>query len=238
MSTRARTHTRSAVLALAAVLALSSCGGFAKKGSGEAVAPDDSSDVGGGVALPDQTTEAPTSTTPTTAPRSPEAPQEVRGPRGFANQTTRTDPSGFRVVLTLDGKLRYPASSDLKMQLDVDNVSKQTLRYDSNQTTYFQIQPTGGRSGPSWVNDQCDRKDQSGFKGPPVELEPGESITLNVATYPGERANRESCRNLTKGEYHLIGIVTWCTDDAMKDGICDPAKAKSVLSSPIRFVIE
>lgn len=226
-------------LLLALALVAGACGNFARKGSQpDEQGADTTSDVGGGLALPEpDDTTAPTSPA-TTAKRDPEAPEPVRGPRGFANQTTRTDASGYRVVLTLDGKLRYGVKSDLKMQLDVDNVSNHPLRYDSNQTTYFQIKPASGKSSPSWFNDQCDRRQDSGFEGPPVTLEAGQSITLNVATYPGTRADRETCRVLTPGEYALVGMVMWCPDEAMKDGLCDRSRAKLVPSAPIRFILE
>lgn len=225
-------------LLLAATLVAGGCGGLARKGSHNADATNDTSEVGGGIALPKPEETTASTATPTTARRDPTAPVPVKGPRGPANQATRVDPSGFRVVVTLDGQLRYSAKSDLKMQLDVDNVSNKPLRYDSNQTTYFQIRPASGASSPSWYNDQCDRRDSGGFEGPPVTLDPGESITLDVATYPGERSNRETCRVLTPGQYVLLGLVTWCPDEAMKDGLCDKSKAKTVVSAPVRFVLE
>lgn len=226
----------SLALAVAAAVALSSCGGYARKGS-EQGAPKSTGEVGGGVdTIAPQVTEAPTTAPPTTA-RAADAPEEVKGPRGPANQTTRTDPSGFRVVLTLDGRLRYSASANLKMQLDVDNVSKQELKYDSNQVTYFQITPAGSNN-VLWRNDQCDERDESGFRSPPVGLAPGESITLNLATYPGTRSNRESCRVLKPGQYRLIGYVLWCTEAAIENGICNQSKATTVTSAPIPFVID
>ena len=234
MASRRPAPLGAAALAIAALLVLSGCG-LSRSGGATTTAADEA--VGDGV------------TTTSAAAGDPSAPSTTAGgagsqtttttaPAGYANEVTRTDPSGFKLVLSASAPLRYTKASYPKFQLDIENVSGKTLYYDSNQTRFIAIRPADGRAQPAWSDSSCSKQGTSGFQGPPVGLDPGERVTLMVATYPGERTvpDRESCRVLTPGSYAVGGAVTWCP--VVTDGLCERTQAKTITSSVITITIE
>src|SRR5437870_3681345 len=66
------------------------------------------------------------------------------------NRTVRDDPSGFRLVLVVAPRQCVSRGDDLQLELDIENISKQPLQYDTNQTQFFSINPEGDVSRPGW----------------------------------------------------------------------------------------
>lgn len=237
-------RSRPASLRLPAVLVplvlLTGCMGLARSSDQPEAAG--SEEVGSGLSVPEKLAPPPTTSaggggggpdgqqTTTTAPASESS---------FANEVIRTDPSGFKLILSASGRMRYRVKDDPAFQLEVENVSSRPLMYDSNQTRFFAVKPADGRAQPVWADHMCSVQG-SAYKGPPVTLEPGERVTLAITTYPASELEptRESCRVLTPGKYHLAGVVTWCPEGTLTDGFCTHEKSKAIPSSPLTITFQ
>lgn len=225
----------SAVALIVASLLLGGCG-LSRSTDAKPAASDDKV-VGDAVTTTAANTDG-TAAPSTTIGRAGSPTTTTTAVEGYANEVSRTDPSGFKLILSASAPLRYTKTSFPKFSLDIENVSTKVLHYDSNQLQFIGIRPADGRSGPSWDDSRCSKQGTSGFQGPPVTLEPGERVTLMVATYPGERTvpDRESCRVLTPGRYLVGGAVRWCP--VVTDGLCDPAKVTTITSSALTITIQ
>jgi hypothetical protein len=236
---------------VAATLVLSACG----SGSHGPVS------VGSDVHLPSVTVAASVSSTaspatPTTAPTttwpaSPGASSPVRStvPRdvclgpdrpGPSNVETRTDPSGWRLTLTVADRLCFTRRDSIVLQIDIANAGRQPLQYDSGQIHYFSIVPVGGTPGAGWQDTDCtSRRPEIGAPpSPPLTIAPGDSTTLTQGKYPSSDPGSagERCRHLA-GTYDVYGIVRWCPPGSTAKGSCDNKLSRDVLSAPIRIRI-
>jgi hypothetical protein len=136
---------------------------------------------------PGRRTNAPTPTT--------RAPRDRCDP---PNYSTIDDPSGFRLILTIAPRQCLKHSDDFTLQLEIQNISKQPLQYDSNQSQFFDIYPEGDVSRPTWSDVSCRSREAHPPVGGPITLDPGEREVRAQATYPGSpnRSDREQCRIL------------------------------------------
>jgi hypothetical protein len=225
-------------MAIVAVVMLAGCGRFQRADSGAATTTGPRTVQ----TLPPLTTIA---GTPTTAPHTtataarPTASTARRDPCAPPNQSVTDDPSGFRLILTVAPKQCVRQGEDLTLQLEIQNISKQPLQYDSNQTHFFDILPEAGNGNSSaWSDQHC--RGTTGFpvNGGPLTLNPGEKAVRSSHVYPAskDRADREKCRTL--GGHNLAyASLTWCPPGSVVNGMCDPAKSKSIVSSELPVTI-
>lgn len=236
MPSRLRSAAGALAISLAALLVLGGCGLSRSTDAKPAATSDE--EVGDAVTTTTGAAAGSTSVSSTAAGRSGAPTTTTTAPEGYANEVSRTDPSGFKLILSASAPLRYARTSFPRFRLEIENVSSKTLHYDSNQLQFIGIKPADGRATPAWDDHLCSKQGTSGFQGPPIDLEPGERVTLMVATYPGERTapDRESCRVLTPGSYLVGGAVRWCP--VITDGLCDPAKITTITSSVLTITIQ
>jgi hypothetical protein len=173
--------------------------------------------AGGGTAAP----------TPTRAPRDRCAPP---------NQSVRDDPSGFRLILTVAPMQCVSKAADVTLQLEIQNIGKSPLQYDSNQDHFFDIQPEGDTSRASWSDRSCHGVEAHPVVGGPLTLQPGEREVRAKATYPGptssSKAEREQCRTLD-GLYDAVAQFEWCPPGSVTNGVCDRDKEATIVSAPM-----
>ena len=172
-------------------------------------------------------TGAPTAGTPATG-----APKE-----GATNQGIARHPAGWKLTLTVDGRLTYPRSQDIVLEVVARNDGKQALQYDPNDPRHFAIIPAGGAKGRTWYDTDC-RPRQAEVTGGAITLEPGEEAVFK-ATYPGPGidGNKDACR-LDPGDYDVGGLVAWCPPGSVQgDGTCDARKRDVVASGAVRIKI-
>lgn len=126
------------------------------------------------------------------------------------NQSTIDDPSGFRLIFTIAPRQCVKQSDDFTLQLEIQNISKRPLQYDSNQRQFFAIFPQGDTNRPTWTDDQCRSTDVYPTQGGPITLAPGERVVRAQATYPGPKtdSNRERCRILGGQHVAVAQLVT------------------------------
>ncbi len=170
---------------------------------------------------------------PTAAPAVP--PTTAR--RGPANQGVRSDPSGWKLTLTVDGQLTYKRSEDILLEVVALNESKQPLQYDPNDLRHFAIVPAGGAKGRRWYDTDC-RPKPADVVGGAITVEPGEDATFQT-TYPGPGfdGSNESCR-LEPGDYDVGGLIAWCPPGTVRsDGTCDPNRRDIIVSGAVRITI-
>jgi hypothetical protein len=145
---------------------------------------------------------------------------------------------GFRITLTVAGDRRYGLGEDVKLTVEVQNVSKKALQYDPNDLRNFAFRPPGSAT-VSWSDGTC-----RGARVPKaVEthsqmLNPGEQSSF-TDTYPGpaDNPNRDDCR-VPAGSYVVYGFVTWCPDGTTDArGVCDPARSRQVSSRGVPITI-
>jgi hypothetical protein len=221
------------VVALVALVALVSCGRFVRSTSMNTTTTGDST----------VRTLAPLATVATTGTVALSPPPAVRTATtrdrcAPPNQSVRDDPSGFRLILTIAPKQCVSRAADLSLQLEIENISRQPLQYDTNQTHFFDIIPEGDASRPSWSDTQCRGHEAHPPAGGPLTLAPGERVVRAQATYPGPKseASRERCRVL-EGSYVSQATFTWCPPGSVVNGVCDPNKSQTINSAPLLLYV-
>lgn len=170
-------------------------------------------------------------------PTAPPVAPPPSAPRGPANQGVRSDPSGWKLTLTVDGRLTYKRSDDILLEVVALNEGKQPLQYDPNDLRHFAIVPAGGAKGRKWYDTDC-RPKPAEVVGGAITVEPGEDATFQ-ATYPGPGVDgsNEACR-LEPGDYDVGGLIAWCPPGTVQsDGTCDPNRRDIVVSGAVRITI-
>lgn len=173
-----------------------------------------------------------------------------RSQAGPANQTTLDHPTGLRLILTVSGRLRYSADSDLVFSLVVRNMGRAPVRYDSNQDLSFAMY-ADGHSEPAWTDRTCDWKLRYGAppQTGPLQLEPGEEVSF-VEEYPVGPGGRnvdvgpdpDSCR-VPPGRYRVVGFVDHCPDAAIRHSehngmpYCERSAVDRIASRPLTIEI-
>ena len=195
---------------------------------------------------PDATTTAPPTTVATTQPAG-QAPASTTAAdpapaatKVRSNRSERLDPSGFFLELIADGGTTFKTTDVVRVGLTFTNRSDHVLVYDSNQDLHFALYRD---RTPVWTDRDCRpaavEKPLTGV----LELQPGEKGDF-VGEYPTRTASMvERCR-VAPGEYHLVGYVDWCPDDAIKRSehndarYCDREKVRPVQSAPLALTFE
>ena len=144
----------------------------------------------------------------TTPPRS--ATPTTRDRCAPPNQSTRDDPSGFRLIFTIAPRQCVKNTDDFTLQLEIQNITSHALQYDSNQRQFFNIYPQGDTNRPTWNDAQCQPRDFYPTQGGPITLSPGERVVRAQATYPGPKnqPNRDQCRILGGQHAAFAHLVT------------------------------
>jgi len=156
---------------------------------------------------------------------------------GATNQGIARHPAGWKLTLTVDGRLTYPRNQDIVLEVVARNDGKQALQYDPNDPRHFAIIPAGGAKGRTWYDTDC-RPRQADVTGGAITLEPGEEAVFK-ATYPGPGidGNKDACR-LDPGDYDVGGLVAWCPPGSVQsDGTCDVSKRDVIASGAVRIKI-
>ena len=95
-------------------------------------------------------------------------------------------------------------SDDFTLQLEVQNISKQPLQYDSNQSQFFDIFPEGDVSRPTWSDISCRSREAHPVTGGPITVEPGEWQEYVIAAGKTPEADKlAAARQLLAG----VGIA-------------------------------
>lgn len=193
-------------------------------------APDDSPDPtlpsDSGAAGADAPAPAPDPVTPPPAAR-----------EGATNQGIARHSSGWKLTLTVDGKLTYKRNQDILLEVVARNDGKEPLQYDPNDTRHFAIVPAGGAKGRTWYDTDC-RPRQAQVTGGAITVEPGEEAVFKT-TYPGPGidGSNDACR-LDPGEYDVGGLIAWCPPGTIEgDGTCDARRRDVVASGAVRITI-
>ena len=184
--------------------------------------------------VPEDTTgRAPSSQdpAPTTAPGAP------------ANVSTRDDPSGFRLRLTVGDHVRFSTKSAIPLQLAYENRSNRVLVVETDPQLSFVIRDKSGRD--RWRDADCRTQGVTGDDTPGYGVAPGEQAQI-ASTYPwDERFGRrgaafDSSRCvLPAGTYDVFGVLQWCAADQPSEAgpnaanECADGTTKLVFSAPV-----
>lgn len=182
--------------------------------------------------------------TTTAAPAGGEGPPASEAPapqaparEGATNQGVNRHESGWKLTLTVNGKLTYKRSEDILLEVVARNDGNKPLQYDPNDLRHFAIVPAGGAKGRTWYDTDC-RPKPADVTGGAITVEPGEEAVFQ-ATYPGPGfdGDNSGCR-LDPGEYDVGGLIAWCPPGTIKpDGTCDARQRKIVASGAVRMKI-
>jgi hypothetical protein len=230
-------RARIAFLLVPVLVVSAACGKYASSNSARTTAPPGTASVGAG--LDDAGAGSTASTAPGPTRRGPGTVVVTATPTTLPPNVSEVDsPEGFRITLTVGGSLHYRPGDDIKLSVEVLNISKRALQYDPNDLRNFAIRPPNSTT-VSWSDGTC-----RGARVPKAvetraqTLEPNQQSTF-TDLYPGPTDNsaREGCR-VPNGSYVVYGFVTWCPDGTTDErGVCDPARSKQVSSRGIRITI-
>jgi len=230
-----------AVTTAVVVASATACGRFAR--SGEERAQPEPEDVAVGEGIEEAQggpTTAPTVPGGAPAPTVPgvSAPAGPAAPTLAANQRATEHPDGWRIVLTVDGPLRYSTSADIALQVEAENVGSQPLRYDPNDLTNFALRRVG-TTQVVWTDGSCrPARTPDALQTRAQTLQPSEHVSF-VDHYPGppDQAERDRCR-VPSGRWEVVGYVTACPEGSLDTRErCDRTKTRQVTSPPLEITI-
>jgi hypothetical protein len=227
---------RFALLLALALVAAPACGKYTRRRGDGAVATTVPGNVAVGGDLQTITsTPGVTRTTLGGAGPSATLPPDKPG----ANQSRYTSPQGFELTLTVDGQLKYSRTDEIKLELNVKNVSSKPLQFDPNDLRNFALR-IPGQQDAVWTDGNCrPARVPKALETHAQTFNPNEQGKF-LDTYPGpaESANRDDCR-VPNGTYVVFGFISWCPPGTTDEdtGVCDPTRTVQVTSAGVQIRI-
>jgi hypothetical protein len=239
------------LLALVPVLLGSGCGRYvaASKVRHTTATTAEENAVGERVVIPTTapvaTVSAPVATAASAVVHSPTpVHRAANAPRDFCSGPNRRDPvnvehrdaSGLRLTLTVGDKLCFAPNEAASFELDVENISRHIIEYDTSQLSHFVMRPVG--RGVIWRDHSCGQFDDAAHSGRPATgpfaLEPGERVQF-VVDYPGDDDAKARCGGQV-GEQDVFGFLFVCPESPDHND-CAVERRQAVYTPGIRIRI-
>lgn len=158
-----------------------------------------------------------------------------------ARNRTVADVDGFRLYLGIgsDGRVEFTSDETTQLSLGVENVTKETRQYDTNEKLNFEI-ARAGTADVVWDNVRCKKGQaaQDTLVTGTNPLAPGETVSY-LDSYPRDTSKidttpRADCR-VPAGAYDVYGFFAWCPPGSAPSGTCYPDHVSHARSLPVRI---